>query len=132
IRHARSAILRGLADQTRATWNLLDRFDRELWSLKRATGKLRFGDVTLSLADALQGQSLRADAFGFRLDGAVEHLLLDEFQDTSLAQWRVLRPIARGIIQEATETKRSFFCVGDVKQAIYGWRGGLPEIFHTL
>ena len=57
------------------------------------------------------------------------HLLLDEFQDTSPAQWRVLRPFARRIVERADET---FFCVGDVKQAIYGWRGGVAEIFEAI
>jgi ATP-dependent exoDNAse (exonuclease V) beta subunit len=57
----------------------------------------------------------------------VKNLLLDEFQDTSPAQWRVLRPFA-----ESAAATGSFFCVGDVKQAIYGWRGGVAEIFDTL
>ncbi|MEM7231272.1 MAG: UvrD-helicase domain-containing protein [Planctomycetota bacterium] len=57
----------------------------------------------------------------------MHHLLLDEFQDTSLVQWKVLEPLAEEILSYADGT-RTFFCVGDVKQAIYGWRGGLPEI----
>jgi ATP-dependent helicase/nuclease subunit A len=132
LQHARSQILGRLAEQTRATWDLLDRFHRELWALKQATGALRFGDVTQALVEALQGQALRAETLAFRLDGAIEHLLLDEFQDTSLPQWRALLPIAQRIVQAAAEPPRSFFCVGDDKQAIYGWRGGMAEIFQTL
>jgi ATP-dependent exoDNAse (exonuclease V) beta subunit len=132
LRHARSEVLRKLAEQTEATWDLLDRFHRELWTLKQATGALRFGEVTQTLADALERRVLLTESLAFRLDGAVEHLLLDEFQDTSLAQWRVMQPIARGITHSRTEPPQSFFCVGDVKQAIYGWRGGMPEIFDTL
>ena len=45
-------------------------------------------------------------------------------------QWRVLRPFARRIFREGG--RGSFFCVGDVKQAIYGWRGGVAEIFDTI
>ena len=69
------------------------------------------------------------DRLAFRLDGVVDHLLLDEFQDTSLTQWQVVRPFARQVTSAANG---SFFCVGDVKQAIYGWRGGIAEIFEAL
>ena len=65
----------------------------------------------------------------FRLDGSIRHLLLDEFQDTSPVQWRVIRPLAESVTRK---TGGSFFCVGDVKQAIYGWRGGMVEILNTL
>ena len=64
------------------------------------------------------------------MDGGVDHLLFDEFQDTSLAQWQVLQPLARAAI--APGRHGSAFCVGDTKQAIYGWRGGSSEIFETL
>lgn len=132
LQHAQSAMLRMLAEQTRATWHLLDRFHQALWPLKQTTGKLRFDEVTQALADAFHRQALPADALAFRLDGAVDHLLLDEFQDTSLAQWRVLEPIAQGITKHAAQPARSFFCVGDVKQAIYCWRGGMADIFKKL
>lgn len=132
LQHARHAILDKLAKQTRATWLLLECFHAELAKLKQATGQLRFDDVTQALGEALGRQSLSAHSLAFRLDGAIEHLLLDEFQDTSLGQWRLLEPLARRITETAAEGARSFFCVGDVKQAIYGWRGGLARIFDTL
>ena len=136
LQHARSVILQMLADQTRATWDLLDGFHRQLRTIKQASGALRFGEVTQAIVDALrqppQLPSLRAEALAFRLDGAIQHLLLDEFQDTSPAQWRVLEPIAQRITRNTTRPFCSFFCVGDVKQAIYGWRGGMAEIFNTL
>jgi ATP-dependent helicase/nuclease subunit A len=88
--------------------------------------------VTQTLVNSLHQMNFPGGALAFRLDGAIEHLLLDEFQDTSLGQWRVLKPIARGITQATTERRQSFFCVGDVKQGIYGWRGGMAGIFSTL
>jgi ATP-dependent helicase/nuclease subunit A len=54
---------------------------------------------------------------------------LDEFQDTSPEQWRVLQPLAQRV---TAGQQTSFFCVGDVKQAIYGWRGGVAEIFDAI
>ena len=71
------------------------------------------------------------DDIGFRLDARIHHLLLDEFQDTSGAQWQALR----GMCDEVTgqePPRRTFFCVGDVKQSIYGWRGASPEILDQL
>jgi ATP-dependent helicase/nuclease subunit A len=132
LRHARSALIKPLAEQTTATREFLDGVDAELRKRKQATGALIFDEVTQALVDAVRRKDLLAGDLAFRLDGTIEHLLLDEFQDTSLAQWRVLLPIAKGITQGPAKPARSFFCVGDVKQAIYGWRGGMAEIFGTL
>jgi len=128
IDHARARLLESIANQTEAAWRLLATFDERYRRLKRTRGAMGFADVTHDLAQA--GESGLLDLAGFRLDARVEHLLLDEFQDTSQSQWRVLRPLARQIAEAAGE--RSLFCVGDVKQAIFGWRGGEAEIFDTL
>jgi ATP-dependent helicase/nuclease subunit A len=125
--HAKSQLLRKLAQQTEATHQLLQRFDVEYQRLKRERRLLRFDDVTLALASA--DPATTAD-MSFRMGGRLQHLLLDEFQDTSLTQWQVLRPLAKSIT--GAQGDSSLFCVGDVKQAIYGWRGGLAEIFGAL
>jgi len=64
----------------------------------------------------------------FRLDGNIQHLLLDEFQDTSLNQLRFLWPI----IEEVRANERVVFAVGDVKQSIYGWRGADRRLLDRL
>jgi ATP-dependent exoDNAse (exonuclease V) beta subunit len=64
----------------------------------------------------------------FRLDGQIEHLLLDEFQDTSLGQFRFLWPI----IEDVRANGRLFFAVGDTKQSIYGWRGADRRLLDRL
>ena len=71
----------------------------------------------------------RLEEIVYRLNGHVAHLLLNEFQDTSALQWRVLRPFVQRVVGGAD---RSLFCVGNVKQAIYGWRGGVAEIFDAV
>ena len=124
--HARAILLGQLANQTEGTYELLDKFHAEYERLKHDQGALRFEDVTRRLQDLLQTAS--EQSLAFRMDGRLEHLLLDEFQDTSLAQWEVLRPLAESITNEKRGT---FFCVGDVKQAIYGWRGGVAEVFEA-
>lgn len=67
----------------------------------------------------------------YRLDAEIDHWLLDEFQDTSFAQWSILRNLIDEVVQDA-EGRRSFFCVGDVKQAIYAWREGDPRLFREI
>ncbi|MFP5223384.1 MAG: UvrD-helicase domain-containing protein [Acidobacteriota bacterium] len=62
-----------------------------------------------------------------RLGSRLNHLLIDEFQDTSLSQWDVLSQLA----QECLSKGGSLFYVGDVKQAIYSWRGGEAELFEA-
>src|SRR5262249_14667432 len=61
LQHAQAEIVRILADQTQATYDLLERFQGELWVLKQATGQLRFNDVTWALVEALGRKAIRAD-----------------------------------------------------------------------
>ena len=128
IKHAQAMVVNMIANQNRATHELLGRFETAYSQLKIAQRGLRFDDVTRRLGAAwLDG---RIDAVAYRLDARLAHLLLDEFQDTSPAQWNVLRPFAREVVE--SRGRDSFFCVGDVKQAIYGWRGGVAEIFEAI
>ena len=60
-----------------------------------------------------------------RMGSRLTHFLVDEFQDTSREQWHALRPL----LEEALSRGGSLTWVGDVKQSIYGWRGGEPELF---
>lgn len=60
-----------------------------------------------------------------RMGSRLTHFLVDEFQDTSREQWYALRPL----VEEALSRGGSLTWVGDVKQSIYGWRGGEPELF---
>lgn len=62
----------------------------------------------------------------FRLDSSIRHLMVDEFQDTSTEQWAVLQNLAQELTDDSDST---FFYVGDVKQSIYGWRGGDSTLF---
>ncbi len=172
----RSLLLNRLARQTAATRELLERFDLEYRALQRRTGGCSFTDLARALSGRREPLSrettknaepdaesswLRRAAF--RCDVRLSHLLLDEFQDTSLLQWHVLRPFAEQVLSKGTtktsptrqrgtkagqqpdpsmarrahehlenNQSASFFCVGDVKQAIYGWRGGDARIFDTL
>ncbi|RUM88979.1 MAG: hypothetical protein DSZ24_02335, partial [Thermodesulfatator sp.] len=63
-----------------------------------------------------------------KLGTRLRHFLIDEFQDTDRRQWEALKPL----VEEVVASGGSFFYVGDVKQAIYMWRGGDPELFFEV
>jgi ATP-dependent helicase/nuclease subunit A len=130
IEAARAHLLNMIVDQNEATYELLSRFDEVYSRMKSTSRRYRFEDMTAALA--LRNVTGAVDEISYRLDGNVEHLLLDEFQDTAPLQWRVLEPFARHITSGDENAINSFFCVGDVKQAIYGWRGGVAEIFDSV
>ncbi len=69
------------------------------------------------------------DFLYFRLDAKYNHLLIDEFQDTSILQYKILEPIIEEIVSGFSQTFKSFFYVGDTKQSIYRFRGGNAQLF---
>ncbi len=107
----------------------------------RQTGQMTFSDAQILLTEAntaAGGALISRDPtsagklyIDYRLDCQLDHWLLDEFQDTSDLQWAVLRNLADEILQDDTG-ERSFFYVGDVKQAIYAWRGGNARLFGRI
>ncbi len=130
--HAAAGNLRNMGHRTACIRDLLGRIGPRIADLKQRNRIAEFDDFTRSL-DALRGGAGPGDLeeLWYRLDSRIEHLLLDEFQDTSATQWRALRPIASEIASVSDGT-RSLFVVGDVKQSIYGWRGGDPRILRNL
>jgi ATP-dependent helicase/nuclease subunit A len=115
----RTAELRDLIDATRAT----------LDAIKFRTNSYSFDDIKHILRYAA-GRITELDLF-FRLDCTIRHLLIDEFQDTSLDQWTVLEPLVSEVLS-ASPGERTFLVVGDEKQSIYDWRGGTPHLFRYL
>lgn len=101
-------------------------------AVKREEGLIFFQDVRRGLL-ALDGESagerpkLMSNYFSLGLD-RTEHLLIDEFQDTSRGDIEILIPLIEEILSGCGERgKRSLFVVGDWKQMIYGWRGADRE-----
>lgn len=138
---AKTVTMGQLVGQNEATGRVLAMYAAAIESIKREAAVLSFDDVSVRLARGLS--AVDPVLLESRMDGTVDHLLLDEFQDTSPVQWSVLRPMAAhasdvghddvdGNNDETKTVHRSFFCVGDTKQAIYGWRGGVAEIFDAV
>lgn len=65
-----------------------------------------------------------SDYFYEMIGNEINYLLIDEFQDTSILQWKILKPLINRCKQVTV--------VGDEKQSIYGWRGGEKELFANL
>ncbi|KPF73240.1 hypothetical protein IP69_00250 [Bosea sp. AAP35] len=69
----------------------------------------------------------------YKLDAGIDHILLDEAQDTSDAQWAILRQLAEEFSaggRDLGEKPRTVFVVGDEKQSIYGFQGAAPAAFN--
>lgn len=131
IVHASAVVLTAEAQRTRATHELLAGFNGIHDDLRQTGRLLLFSELPRRLARAMADDTTFLMDMAYRMDQQVTHLMLDEFQDTSLEQWEVLRLLAEEITAHS-DGSRSFYCVGDVKQAIYGWRGGCAEIFDHI
>jgi ATP-dependent helicase/nuclease subunit A len=95
---------------------------------KAEWGGLDFGDL-IALSHRLL--SIRADAAWvlYKLDGGLEHVLLDEAQDTAPEQWDILRALTAEFFTGlgASPTQRTVFAVGDEKQSIFSFQGADPR-----
>ncbi|WP_033772834.1 RecB-like helicase [Helicobacter pylori] len=79
-------------------------------------------------------EKMPAEFFYFRLDSRIAHILIDEFQDTSLNDYKILAPFIDEIKAGIGQAKwhRSVFFVGDVKQSIYAFRGSFSSLFESV
>jgi ATP-dependent helicase/nuclease subunit A len=100
---------------------------------KRALGLLDFDDM-IDLARALLADTATAAWVLWRLDGGLDHVLVDEAQDTSPAQWRVIEAISAEFFAGAgaRDLARTMFVVGDEKQSIYSFQGADPAFFGDM
>ncbi len=104
-------------------------YNESLNTLIKEQGELAFDDVTNLLYHLLHHE-ISKDFLYFRLDGMIEHLLIDEFQDTSIVQYEILLPMIEEIrAGKGVRDFQTLFFVGDVKQSIYRFRGGAKELF---
>ena len=117
--------------RTRAVRDVVAVYDARCEKQLRRRGLLGFDDVKILMGEWVRGEDarLRREAVDFRLDARYDHWLLDEFQDTSRADWMGLLPL---IDEAAGGGEGSMFIVGDRKQAIYAWRGGEVGLFDEV
>ena len=99
---------------------------------KAARSALDFDDLIAKTA----GLFSRSDAAWvlYKLDRGVEHILVDEAQDTSRDQWSILAKLAEDFLsgEGAGPASRTFFAVGDEKQSIFSFQGAAPHLFDAM
>ena len=117
--------------KTQAVGDLIAEIDHEHEVQLRRPGLLGFDDIKNLLGKWSESEEarLQRELIDYRLDGKYDHWLLDEFQDTSQAEWKGLLPL---IDEAVSKPEGSFFVVGDRKQGIYGWRGGDVNLFSKV
>jgi ATP-dependent helicase/nuclease subunit A len=121
----RSLILLGAA--------LIDAYE----GIKQHRGNLDYDDL-IERASALLGSQSGISWVHYKLDGGIEHVLVDEAQDTSPEQWQVIEAIASDFFsgqsryEETAERPRTMFAVGDEKQSIYSFQGADPAMFGAM
>jgi len=95
---------------------------------KSTRAVLEFEDL-IRKADALLRDSDMAQWVLYRLDGGIDHILVDEAQDTSPLQWDIVKALAEEIYAAEGDTLRTVFVVGDEKQSIFSFQGADPHEF---
>ncbi len=104
---------------------------RQFQRAKRESGLLDFDDLIYCTEQLLSKSEIMAWV-RFKLDQGVDHILLDEAQDTSPSQWALIDKLTDSFFdgsEQDREQERSLFVVGDYKQSIYSFQGAKPGIF---
>jgi len=113
-------------------FSLLDTYIEAKMMVAKEDEELSFDDITY-LVFYLLKERVDSEFLYFRLDARINHMLLDEFQDTSTVQFEILRPLIEEMLSgKGSKERSSLFLVGDVKQSIYRFRGGKKELFYAV
>jgi ATP-dependent helicase/nuclease subunit A len=128
LREARAAVV--LRDATCALARLGDTLLRAYDEAKRLKGVLDFDDLVLTALDLLRRPGV-APWVLFKLDGGLDHILIDEAQDTNPEQWEIVAALAEEFFvgEGARDRIRTIFAVGDAKQSIYSFQRADPQAF---
>ncbi|MFT6535547.1 MAG: ATP-dependent helicase/nuclease subunit A [Loktanella salsilacus] len=131
LREDRQALM--AFDRSAALHDFAHVFVQDYTARKTAMGVLDFDDLIGKARDLLTDKAVAAWVL-FRLDGGIDHLLVDEAQDTSPGQWAVVQHLTREFVsgEGARDTRRTVFVVGDKKQSIYSFQGADPAEFDRM
>ncbi|HSJ25377.1 MAG TPA: UvrD-helicase domain-containing protein [Longimicrobiales bacterium] len=126
---ARREVSLRMARRSHALGRFAELYAEALERRRAELGAYEFDDVTRLLGGG-DPLGARADLY-YRLDAQTKHVLLDEFQDTSVPQWQAIEPLADELLS-GHQDERGAIIVADPKQSIYGWRGGTPDLVRHL
>jgi ATP-dependent helicase/nuclease subunit A len=121
------------AEKTLALHDFAAVFLPEYAARKAARGLLDFDDLIARAKGLLTDPSIAAWVL-YRLDGGIDNILVDEAQDTSPEQWRLIEALASELIagEGANARERTLFVVGDKKQSIYSFQGADVAAFDRM
>ena len=119
-----------LVEATCALTRLGDALIQAYDERKRAQGALDYEDLVVKALDLLRRPGV-APWVLFKLDGGLDHILLDEAQDTNPEQWEIVAALAEEFFagDSARDRTRTIFAVGDAKQSIYSFQRADPHAF---
>ncbi|MGZ6017185.1 MAG: double-strand break repair helicase AddA [Phenylobacterium sp.] len=111
---------------------LADAYLRAYGIEKRGSGGLDFADLVQKTCELLRDRPAAAWVL-YKLDGGIDHILLDEAQDTAPEQWKIVDAITEEFFagegrRLEQRLARGLFVVGDEKQSIYSFQGAKPEL----
>ncbi|PCJ61055.1 MAG: double-strand break repair helicase AddA [Rhodospirillaceae bacterium] len=131
VRDRRNAAILAVATQALLQFGsaLLEAFD----GLKQKAALLDYDDLIFEARNLLEREGI-APWVLFKLDGGIDHILVDEAQDTNPDQWRVIAMLASEFFsgESARAEKRTIFSVGDVKQSIFSFQRADPLFFGKM
>ena len=125
MRAARAAML------AEAALTLAEAVRGEYARLKRARGMLDYDDLIAETLTLLEKKAAAAWVL-YKLDGGLDHILIDEAQDTSPEQWRIVQKLTEEFFAgegARADRDRTVFAVGDEKQSIFSFQGADPVQF---
>ncbi|ODS03566.1 hypothetical protein AUC71_00780 [Methyloceanibacter marginalis] len=126
------ALLRA-ADASSAVLALADAVQEDYVRRKLAEAALDYDDLIIKTRHLLSRAGAAAWVL-YKIDGGVDHILVDEAQDTNPEQWSIIERLAEEFFAGygASERLRTLFAVGDEKQSIYSFQGANPARFGTV
>lgn len=112
----------------------------EYQSIKEKNNAIDFDDQILKTLNLLNGQSMNmaqkdvSPWVRFKLDQGIDHILVDEAQDTNPEQWEIIQLLTHDFFDgdNASDNDRTIFVVGDEKQSIFSFRRASPEKFNVM
>ncbi|WP_264732411.1 UvrD-helicase domain-containing protein [Wolbachia endosymbiont (group A) of Sphaerophoria taeniata] len=103
----------------------------DLYSSEKSKNALLDYNDIIGLATNLLSNPNYKDWILFNLDQKIDHILVDEAQDNSISQWKIITNLCDEFFA-GNDEKRTLFVVGDVKQSIYRFQGANPHLFNYM
>ncbi len=129
-----------VASITRDLFVVAEKVLAEFQTLKEKRSALDFDDLIIKSLDLLEGRTMNMSAADmspwvrYKLDQGIDHILVDEAQDTNPEQWEIIKYLCDDFYDGAgvAEQERTLFVVGDEKQSIFSFQRASPEKFKVM